>query len=158
MRTYITPVKLHKFDNNIPDTCIKCNEERSSLFHCIWTCIKVKPFWRDIIDMIYQLLSIQLPLSPKFLILGLYPVDSTLQQKYIRFIDSCILQAKRVVALNWKNVDGPKISMWVNEIASNMSMEKITYIVKGKRKMFEDIWGRFLHFLEHNNNVGNTHS
>lgn len=55
MRTYITPVKLHKFNNNIPNTCINCNEARGSMHHCIWECVKVKSFWQDIIKIINQI-------------------------------------------------------------------------------------------------------
>lgn len=50
----------------------------------------------------------------------------------------CILQAKRIIALNGKKVDGPHIRMWVKEMASNMSMEKITYTVRGNN-VFDDI-------------------
>ena len=44
MRIYTTPEKLHLFNNNIPDTCNKCNEARGTLYHCIWECVKVKSF------------------------------------------------------------------------------------------------------------------
>ena len=68
----------------------------------------------------------------------------------------CILQAKRIIALNWKSVDGPRIGMWVKEMASNMSMEKIMYIVRRKPNVFDNIWGPFRYFLRHNTNVGNS--
>ena len=57
MRTYITPVKLHKFNDNIPDTCIKCNEARGTMYHFVWECVKVKPFWQNIVNMIDQILA-----------------------------------------------------------------------------------------------------
>ena len=41
MRTYITPDKLHKFYENIPDTYIKCEQEKGTLFHCM--CIWLYP-------------------------------------------------------------------------------------------------------------------
>ena len=47
MRTYITPLKLDKYDDNIPDLCIKCIEEKGTLFHCMWQCSKVKAFWEE---------------------------------------------------------------------------------------------------------------
>jgi len=31
---------------------------------------------------------------------------------------------------------------WLREMVLNMSMEKITYIIKGKGKTFEDVWNR----------------
>ena len=52
IRTYITPVKLRTFNDNIPDTCIKCNEARGTMHNCVWECVKVKSFWQNIINMI----------------------------------------------------------------------------------------------------------
>ena len=50
---------------------------------------------------------------------------------------------------------GPRIGMWVKEMASNMSMENITYIVRRKQNVFDNIWGPFRYFLRQNTNVGN---
>lgn len=87
MRTYITPAILHKFNDNIPDTCIKCNEVRGTLYHCIWECVKVKSFWQDLIEIIDQILLKKLPLDPKIFILGIFPVSPLLQSKEVRFIN-----------------------------------------------------------------------
>lgn len=155
MRTYITPVKLHKFNGNIPDTCIKCKEARGTLYHCIWECGKVKSFWQDIINMIDQILGKKLPMDPRFFLLGIYPTTPQLQSKEARLVDMCILQAKRIISLNWKNVDGPRIGRWIKEMATNMTMEKITYIIRRKQHVFDDIWRPFICFLKHDANVGN---
>lgn len=40
MRTFITPVKLQKF-NNTPDTCTKCNDAEGTLDLFVWQCLKV---------------------------------------------------------------------------------------------------------------------
>ncbi len=34
----------------------------------------------------------------------------------------------------------------------NMSLEKITYIIKGRCKVFEDAWNPFMVFLQKENN------
>ena len=67
----------------------------------------------------------------------------------------CILQAKRIISLKWKNVDGPRIGRWIKEMASNMTMERITYIVRQKQHVFDDIWRPFICFLRQDANVGN---
>ena len=155
MRVYITPVKLHKFNDNIPDTCIKCDESRGTLFHCIWECTKTNAFWKDVISMIENILSKKLPLDPKMCILGLYPRTLVLKKEEIKFIDMCMLQAKRTIALGWKNVNGPWIGVWLRQMSSSMSMEKLTYIVRKKSEMFENVWRPFIHFLQNDTNVGN---
>jgi len=52
--------------------------------------------------------------------------------KLCRFIDICILQAKRSIAFYWKKMEKPPILQWTNNISFCLSMEKITYILKGK--------------------------
>lgn len=54
----------------------------------------------------------------------------------------CILQAKRIIALIGKNWMSQE--KWATEITSNMSMEKITYIVKKKQNVFETVWKHLL--------------
>ena len=39
-------------------------------------------------------------------------------------------------------------------MASNMTMEKITYIIRQKQHVFDDIWRPFICFLRHDANVG----
>ena len=66
----------------------------------------------------------------------------------------CILQAKRIISINWKNVNGLRIGRWIKEMASNMTTEKITYIIRRKQHVFDDIWRPFICFLRHDANVG----
>lgn len=148
MRTYITPVKLHKFNSNIPDTCIKCEQAIGTLFHCMWECGEITKFWREVSHAIFKMLGIHLPLHPKLFILGIYPTTPIIQTKKKALINMCLLQAKRLIALSWKNLNGPHIGQWLRGMSSCLSMEKITYILKGKREAFDSIWEPFIHFLE----------
>ncbi len=44
MRTYITPVRLNKFNPGIPDLCFKCGKLQGTFFHCVWECEEVQKF------------------------------------------------------------------------------------------------------------------
>ena len=69
-----------------------------------------------------------------------------------------MLQAKCTISLGsvgWKNVNGPRIGTWLRQMSSSMSMEKLTYIVRKKADMFENIWSPFIYFLQNDANVGN---
>ena len=79
----------------------------------------------------------------------MYPRHISLRSRDYSFIDMSLLQAKRLIALHWKNIKAPRVGSWVKEMAINMSMEKITYIVRGKYGKFEEIWNPFFSFLEH---------
>ena len=48
MRVYITPVKLNKYNKNIPDVCTKCTGMKGTLFHCVWQCSKIQSFWKEV--------------------------------------------------------------------------------------------------------------
>ncbi len=61
-RQYITPVKLHHFNPNIPDTCYKCTQENGTLFHCMCECTKVNCFWVKILNIISQIIGKVIPL------------------------------------------------------------------------------------------------
>ena len=131
---------MHKFNENIPDTCIKCDVSRGTLFHCIWECTKIKAFWVDVISMFEKILFKKLPLDPKLYILGLYPRGLALKKEEIKFVDMGILQAKRTIAFGWKDMNRPRIGAWLKQMSSSMSMEKLTYIVRKKADMFETFY------------------
>ena len=57
MHIYITPVKLHTFDSNNLDTCIKCNQRRGTLVHCLYE------FWGEINTAVAEILFLKLPVE-----------------------------------------------------------------------------------------------
>ncbi len=62
----------------------------------------------------------------------------------------CLLQAKRLIALSWKNVQRPQVGQWLREMTNCCTMEtvdKITYILKGKSETFDRVWGPFTQLL-----------
>lgn len=145
MRVYITPVLSNKFNENIPDTCPKCKVCKGTYFHCIWECEEISKFWKEVHNMIGKIINVSLPFGPRIFLMHLYP---KLKSKECIFISMCILQAKRLIALQWKSLEPPSIKRWLREMVLNMSMEKITYIIKGKGKTFEDVWNPFRSFIE----------
>ena len=75
MRTYVAPVKLNQRSPDIPDPCMKCLEERGTLFHCVWDCPKLKQYWKTILQTIADIVNVEAPsqarvcigyISPKF--------------------------------------------------------------------------------------------
>ncbi len=66
MRVYITPVLSNKFNENIPDTCPKCNVCKGTYFHCIWECEEISKFWKEVHNMIGKILNVSLPLDQGF--------------------------------------------------------------------------------------------
>lgn len=148
MRTYITPVKLNKYNSNIPALCIKCMKEKGTLFHCLWQCSKVKAFWEEIQKAIGKIISKDLVINPVFFILGLYPKNPKYTKGEQVMIDTCLLHAKKSIALFWKKSSRPSITYWVKQMLITFPLEKITYIQKGKQELFEKVWGPFDRFVK----------
>ncbi len=48
MRTCVIPEKLNKYNDAIPDLCIRCEEEKVTFLDCVWECNKVQQFHREI--------------------------------------------------------------------------------------------------------------
>ncbi len=128
MRIYITPVVLHKYNENIPDTCLRCSNFKGTLYHCICECEKVRNFWKDVKGMIENILDVNIPLSPLIFLCHLYPKMINLKKTEYIFINICIIQAKRLISLNWKSIYAPNIGCWLKEMVTNMLIEKITCI------------------------------
>lgn len=147
MRIYTTPVKLHKYNSNIPDICIKCGL-KGTLVHCMWECVQIKTFWVEIKNLLEKIISKQIVLDSKLFIMALYPDNHKFNKAETTFIDFSLLIAKRCVALNWKNVKGPSASQWLKQMLSNLPLERITYIHKAKQHVFEKIWGPFIVFIK----------
>lgn len=146
-RMYITPVKLNRFNPNIPDVCNKC-DQKGTLFHCLWECSKIQVFWEGVLKIIKDITGLEIPQNPKLIVLGVYPENFDTQKNQRALIDICLLQARRMIALSWKSIDAPSLSQYIRGLSSCVAMERLTYIVKKKLEMFETIWGPFMKFLD----------
>lgn len=94
---------------------------------------------------IFQMVDKDVPLQAKLCILGIYPENLAVNSKQSVLIDFGLLQARRLDALFWKNIQLPSVKLWLKEMATYLALERLTYIVKGKRKQF--VWKPFLEFL-----------
>lgn len=148
MRTYITPVKLNKFDSNVPDWCTKCMEEKGTLFHCMWQSRKIKAFWEEVKRAIETVIWKDLLMNPALFILGSYPTGHkyTLYERIL--MDLCLLYAKKSIALFWKKTSRPTVAFWIWQMLTALPMEKITYIQRGKPDLFWKVWEQFILFVK----------
>ena len=151
MRTYITPEKLSKYNNNIPDICGKCGKEKGTLFHCFWQCDKIQQFWDGVRKCIQDILKIQIPLDAKLFILCLYPEVCNIRNRQKIFLELAIVLAKRVIATSWKKVGTPSLKKWLSELSTTLPLEKITYTLRGKESLFNNICSPFIIYLENIN-------
>lgn len=148
MRTYMTPVKLHYMNGNIPDTCTKCLDNKGTLLHCLWECPRIQKFWKDVINCLSEVFHINVPLNAKLCVLGIYPLNFIQRQKQTMLLNFGLLQARRVIALNWKSADAPSMKQWIKELSECLGLERLTYIAKGKQKQFVHLWEPYMSIVE----------
>uniref|UniRef100_A0A8C6SR27 Reverse transcriptase domain-containing protein n=1 Tax=Neogobius melanostomus TaxID=47308 RepID=A0A8C6SR27_9GOBI len=148
MRTYMTPEKLNKFSPDIPDTCVKCSTEKGTLIHCVWECPKLVAFWKLVVCTLSRIVKLQVPCTPKLCILGIYPKNFTVNTKHKTLINFGLLQARRMVALSWKETELSSTQSWLREMTTCITLERLTYITKGKAQEFEEVWTPLTDFLK----------
>ena len=147
MRIYVTPTQLNKFNPNNPDTCYKCGR-KGTLYHCLWECPQIQAFWSEVIDMILHVTGIKLSIDPKLCIFGVFPVNHNLSKANKSMITFCMLQAKYTIAKAWKSTTKPSISVWLAGLSDSLALEKLTFTLKGKYLIFDNMWRSFMVFLE----------
>ncbi len=86
--------------------------------------------------MVSQITKLKTPCSPKWCILGIYPNDFITKKNDRTLTDLCLLQAKREIAIGWKNVYKSSMNQYIKDPSSCIAMEKLTYISKGKTSSF----------------------
>lgn len=59
------------------------------------------------------------------------------------------------IALCWKNIDAPSMRMWRDELSRCIGLERLTYIAKGKRNDFVQLWKPCMSIMK-DGNVGFT--
>ena len=128
----------------------KCNNDKGTLFHCLWTCPRIKEFWEEVRKELQWILLINIELDPKLFLLGLYPVGQKIKNCEITFLDLGFLQAKRVIVLSWKKTGKPSIAQWFRELSLCLPLERITYTLKNKQELFEKTWGNFIQYVKGN--------
>ncbi len=127
--------------------CMKCGL-KGTLIHCMWECSQIKKFWVEVKNLIEKIILKQITLDSKLFIMALYPDKHNFNKAESTFIYFSSLIAKRCIALNWKNMNGPCVSQWLKQMLSSLPLERITYIHKSRQQEFEQIWGPFIDFIK----------
>ena len=105
----------------------------------------------DILERGSKLTENVFPVEAKICLLHIYPENFPVTVKKRKLINFCLLQAKRVIALKWKEIQRPTVGQWITEMSSNLALEKLTYMARGKVEDFNKTWSSFLTFMNNLN-------
>uniref|UniRef100_A0A1A8LJG6 Reverse transcriptase zinc-binding domain-containing protein n=1 Tax=Nothobranchius pienaari TaxID=704102 RepID=A0A1A8LJG6_9TELE len=148
MRTYVTPERLKKYNSNIPDTCVKCAVHKGTLYHCVWECTEIKKFWEDVRISTEKIIKKDVPLDAKLFLIGLCPNEYAYSKCQRVFLDLSLMVAKKCIAMAWKSLHRPTVRDWMKQMLQVMPLERITYILKAKQHLFDEIWTPFLTYIK----------
>lgn len=113
----------------------------------MWDC-QIQLLWKDVVNPILCVEATEVPLETKLCILGICPHHFAPTHKAAMVINLFLLQARRVIVLRQKSKDSPTPAMWITEMTFCLTLEKLTYVVRGKPNRFKEMWDTFQQFLE----------
>lgn len=115
---------------------------------CMWECQQTQLFLPEVKTVLEKILSKRLTLSPALFLLSLYPVKHKFGESDCTFIDIGLVTAKRCVAQAWIYIHRHTVNQWLKQMLGSLPLETITYILKTKQHLFENIWGTFMDYMK----------
>lgn len=104
-RCYRTPSLLNKYFPEIPDKCWRCQEERGTLLHVLWSCPKLEYFWRDVRWIAQKFTEYNLPEDPALFLLHVSNIPRKTYSKLI--LRHLINAARSCIVRQWRDTSPP---------------------------------------------------
>ncbi len=71
----------------------------------MWECRELQMFWKEVLGVIREMTGENIPLESKLCLLHICPENVSVNASKKKLIDFSLIQAKRVIALVWKNIN-----------------------------------------------------
>lgn len=135
---YATPVNLHTWFPQYPDTCWCCNKERGSLLQIWCQCPVLAPFWSEVRKKVFQITETKLKLDAVGCLL--HASDLPIK-KYKHSLSMHLLNAaKALIPLYWKSTCIPTIQDWFRKVSEVCEMEETIAQTGDNAERFHNKW------------------
>ena len=136
---YLTPIKMHKISRENSLNCPRCKNKQGTYMHMFWHCEKLKDFWNSVYSFTKSVLEIQFNASPCVYLLNELP-ETRMDSKKYRLLIIMTYFAKKCILLLWKNDSSPTITVFQDQIAHLLPLEKLTFEKHNRGQMFQELW------------------
>lgn len=140
IRYFRTPstIKYKQFTSSCWRNCGNSNADHTHIF---FTCDRLKPYWEKVMGSIKNFLRTDVPIQQHNIMLGILPDISI---EHIHFFWVLRITALKQITRHWKIPDAPNVKKWVASVHDMYEMEKVTYSIIKKEKVFEKRWELYL--------------
>lgn len=107
-RWYYMPVKLQRITKSTSGLCWKGCGRAADYIHCLWGCLQIRCFWKQICNVLYTVTGYCLPEWPETILLNAWEDNVPLLTCYI--CSTLLTLAKLEVASKWKVAKQPSIN------------------------------------------------
>lgn len=114
--------------------------------HIFWDCPKLTKYWKDIENEIKRCLGVEIPLEPRFVILGIFPHNLKSKCNFNQ-LQILILIAKKMITVSWLKPQPPTVIQWKNKLKEVYVMEQITARLQMKMDLFLDKWSLIHNYI-----------
>lgn len=75
---YLTPHKMKKWDLTNEGGCPRCKNQEGTLVHLIWKCTKLHKYWKDIAQIVANIVKKQIQLTAQIVLIQILPINTNL--------------------------------------------------------------------------------
>ncbi|OCT97417.1 hypothetical protein XELAEV_18009639mg [Xenopus laevis] len=102
----------------------RCNVAEGTLLHRFWSCPVLQDYWARIQKRITTILGFEIPLDPKWYILGMDPPNQ-LTRPAKNILHKILFQARRLIAQVWKSQLPPLYTDWEKSVQNMCNVEQL---------------------------------
>lgn len=105
--------------------CEKCKQTTATIYHMLWSCSKLVPFWLSMFNTMSQTYGYNIQSFPLVASFGTVPdsEDGSFQAYLQRVVAFSSLLVRRSVLFKWKDTT-PPTQRWIRDIMQNIKVEK----------------------------------
>lgn len=141
-RTYMTPRKLYNMKLKADPNCTLCHTNSvGTFFHLVWECPGVFNFWKAIRNGLSTLLHINVPLSPRVLLLNDMS-QLNLRKAQQKVFLAGLTAAKKMVATRWKPPHSLSYRQWVLSFIDVAYLELSTARIHNAKEETIILWNQ----------------